>query len=654
LFAITAAFPASLPLWAQEPALQPAVPVADFFRTPLLAEPKLSPNGRHLAARVATGSGRVRLAVLDVDPLGEPRAVAGFSDLDIDEIAWVNDRRLVFDTTDQQSGASRFAPGLWAVDRDGSDERQLIDAWYFRTRAGLRTLPWNWRLHSVLANGSNDVLVQGLVVNNDEVVEISLARLDTTNGRSQNLSEGAPDRVFRWVVDRDGRPAAVTTLREGRFGAYLKSPSGPGWEKWQDADAYTGNYAVPYAVAFDGQLLALGRRPDSSEALFAVDPTTRKLKSDPMVSLDGYDFEGRLVFDRDTRRLVGVHYETDATGTAWLHPAMKAAQDEVNAKLPGTVNRIDCQRCLEVPAMLVTSYSDRQPPVHYTYNRETRTLTRVAASMPWIDSRRMARQDVHRFASRDGLSIPVLVTHPPGTGVGARPAVLLAHGGPWVRGTHWGWQPETQFLASRGYIVLEPEFRGGQGYGFARFRAGWKQWGFAMQDDLADTVQWAARQGWIDPQRECIAGGSYGGYATLMGLVRHHDLYRCGIAWAAPTDIGLLYSISWSDFSAEFQGFGMPVLIGDRVKDADRLKAASPLQQAASVRRPLLLAYGASDRRVPVQHGTAFHDAVRRTNPDVEWIVYGDERHGWRTLETQVDFWSRVEQFLAKHLAPTR
>jgi dipeptidyl aminopeptidase/acylaminoacyl peptidase len=652
LFAAAALLAASALSRAQEPTTRPAVPVADFFRTPMLARPTLSPNGRHLAGAVAAGSGRVRLAVLDLEPLGEPRAVAGFDDRDVDDIAWVNDRRLVFDTTDHQSGSSQFGSGLWAIDRDGSDQRQLIDLWYLSARPGMRTLPWTWRLHSVVADGSTDVLVQGVVLNNNEVVEISLARLDTKSGRSQNLSEGAPDHVFRWIVDRDGRPAAVTTLREGRFVAYLRSPSGSGWERWQDADAYAGNYAVPYAVAPDGQLLALGRRPDSTAALFAVDPTTRRLKPEPMVRLDGYDFRGSLVYDRDERRLIGVHYVTDASGTAWLHPTMKAVQEAVNAKLPGTVNRIECERCLQAPTMLVSSYSDRQPPVFYSYNRDTRALTRIAASRPWIDERVMARQDVHRFASRDGLSIPVLVTHPPDTGVGARPAVLLVHGGPWLRGTYWGWRPEAQFLASRGYVVLEPEFRGSQGYGFSHFRAGWKQWGFSMQDDLADTVEWAARQGWIDPARVCIAGGSYGGYATLMGLVRHHDLYRCGIAWAAPTDFELLYSISWSDVSSEFQGFGMPLLIGDRVKDADRLEAASPLRQAASVRRPLLLAYGASDRRVSVRHGTTFHDAVRRTNPDVEWVVYGDERHGWRTLETQVDFWSRVERFLAKHLPP--
>ena len=226
----------------------------------------------------------------------------------------------------------------------------------------------------------------------------------------------------------------------------------------------------------------------------------------------------------------------------------------------------------------------------------------------------------------------------------------MVHGGPWVRGTHWEWEPTAQFLASRGYVVIEPEFRGSTGYGYKLFRAGWKQWGLAMQDDIADATRWAVQQGWIDPKRVCIAGASYGGYATLMGLARYGELYQCGIDWVGVTDIKLMYDITWSDISEEAKGYSMPVLIGDQVADAQQLKDTSPLERAAQVRRPLLMAYGGADRRVPIDHGKAFRDAVSRTNKDVEWIVYRDEGHGWRTLETQVDFWSRVEKFLDSNL----
>ena len=647
-------------LLAQQPAVvQARVPVADFFRPPLLAQPALSPSGRYLAGAVTAEGKRAQLVVLDLENLGQPKHVAGFDNVDIYSYQWVNDERIVFDVIDGESGAGRpLAPGLWAVNRDGSNYRQLINS--FQNASGGtgahivdRRLPWEWRLHSVLSDGSNEVLVQGLVLNNArEVVDTKLARLDTMTGISRNLGEGAPNHVTRWLVDRQGRPTVVTTWQEGRFRAFVKSDADTTWEKWQDADGLLGSYVVPYWIGFDGQLLVLARRVDDTLALHAVDAKTRVLDPVPIIALKGYDFRGSMVSDAEERRLLGVHYETDARGTVWFDPLMKATQAAVDAQLPATVNRIDCQRCLSVPTVLVTAASDRQPTSFYVYNRNTKSLTSITASRPWIKVPTMGLRDVHRVAARDGLSIPVLVTTPAGKPRGPLAAVGLVHGGPWVRGTHWDWEPQAQFLASRGYMVIEPEFRGSEGYGFKLFRAGWKQWGLAMQDDIADVVQWAVKQGWVDSKRVCIAGASYGGYAVLMGLVRNHDLYQCGIAWVAVTDINLMYSIYWSDTSEEAKNYSMPLLVGDPVADAGQLKATSPVEQAAKVRRPLLLAYGGADVRVPIKHGTEFRDAVGRTNKDVQWVVYPEEGHGWRMLETQVDFWTRVEKFLDRCLGP--
>ena len=646
-------------LLAQQPAVaQARVPVADFFRPPLLAKPSLSPSGRYLAGAVTAEGKRTQLVVFDLENLGQPKQVAGFDHVDIYSYQWVNDERIVFDVIDRESGTGRpLAPGLWAVNRDGSNYRQLINSFHASTRLGTtivdRRLPWEWWLHSVLSDGSNDVLVQGLVFNNArQVVDTKLARLDTMTGISRNLSEGAPNHVTGWVVDRQGRPAVVTTWQDGRFRAFIKSGADTTWEKWQDADALLGSYVVPYWIGFDGQLLVLAQHVDDTWALHAIDAKTRALDPVPMIALKGYDFRGSMVSDPEARRLLGVHYETDARGTVWFDPLMKATQAAVDAQLPATVNRIDCQRCLSVPTVLVTAASDRQPSDFYVYNRNTKSLTSITASRPWIRAPAMGLRDMHRVAARDGLSIPVLVTTPAGKPRGPLAAVVLVHGGPWVRGTHWDWEPEAQFLASRGYIVIEPEFRGSEGYGDKLFRAGWKQWGLAMQDDVADVVQWAVKQGWVDGKRVCIAGASYGGYAVLMGLVRNHDLYQCGIAWVAVTDINLMYSINWSDTSEETKNYSLPVLIGDPVADAGQLKETSPVEQAAKVRRPLLLAYGGIDVRVPIKHGTEFRDAVARTNKDVQWVVYPEEGHGWRTLETQVDFWTRVEKFLDGYLGP--
>jgi dipeptidyl aminopeptidase/acylaminoacyl peptidase len=386
--------------------------------------------------------------------------------------------------------------------------------------------------------------------------------------------------------------------------------------------------------------------------LFAAAAETGELDRLPLVSTPGYDFQGDVVQDTASRRLLGVHYETDAAGTVWFDAGMRALQAQVDRLLPATINRIDCEQCAGSPNVLVTAGSDRQPPLYLLFNRQTEKLTLVAASRPWIDPARMGTRDLLRFKARDGLEIPVLVTQPPGKAAGPRPAVVLVHGGPWVRGTHWRWAPWAQFLASRGYVVIEPEFRGSTGYGDKLFRAGWKQWGLAMQDDVTDATRWAERQGWLDPQRVCLAGASYGGYATLMGLIKEPALYACGFEWAGVSDIGLMYSLAFSDTSDEAKRYGMPVMIGDPVADAAQLTQTSPLQQADRLHQPLLIAHGGEDSRVPIRHGVALRDAVRKTNPQVEWVEYPAEGHGWRELATNIDFWGRVERFLDRQIGP--
>jgi dipeptidyl aminopeptidase/acylaminoacyl peptidase len=174
-----------------------------------------------------------------------------------------------------------------------------------------------------------------------------------------------------------------------------------------------------------------------------------------------------------------------------------------------------------------------------------------------------------------------------------------------------------------------------------------------MQNDIADGVRWAVTQGHVDPQRVCIMGGSYGGYATLMGLVNDPDLYKCGINLVGVTDIGLMFDNGWnfqSDLSEEWKVYGMPIMVGDPVKDAAQFKATSPIQQAARITQPVLLAYGGVDVRVPINHGTNFRDALMRTNKNVEWVEYPEEGHGWALEKNRIDFWSRVEKFLDRHI----
>ncbi|MDH5339368.1 MAG: prolyl oligopeptidase family serine peptidase [Rubrivivax sp.] len=229
---------------------------------------------------------------------------------------------------------------------------------------------------------------------------------------------------------------------------------------------------------------------------------------------------------------------------------------------------------------------------------------------------------------------------------------MPVYGGPWVRGASLSWEAEAQFLAARGYRVVEPEFRGSTGYGARHFHAGWKQWGGAMQDDLIDAVQWAVAQGMIDPTRVCITGGSYGGYAVLMAPIRYPTAFKCAASYAAVTDITAMCDIRWSDISEDSRRYGMPTLIGDPQKDEALLAASSPLKRVTELKIPLLLMQDGEDRRVPMEHWSRFVDAARDAGVEVESHLYPQEGHGLLDPASRAEYYLRLERFLAQHIGP--
>ncbi len=633
------------------------IPVSDFFRSPVLSRPVMSPSGQYVAATMlGERDRREHLVLIDLKDLSKWKVLAAFYDADISRVYWVNDERLVFTIVDkQQPLGSQPGSGLYAVDRDGKyRERRLIKPRYhaFSERQMMdRELSVEHRLHSLIRDGSNDVVVAKANFDvRGEFISETLLRLDTESGQSRMLTDEAPPYARYWGLDRQARPRALLTWRNGKSVLYWKSMANAAWRAVKEYDAYAD--AVPALLAVDAQdtlyFVAPGAEAPEYRSLMRLNLAKDALAGEVIMSTPGYDFSGGLVLGSQGE-LLGIHYLTDARGTHWFKPALKEIQKKVDALLPTTVNHVDCGDCPDPATVLVTSESDRQPAVFYLYDTKSGSLSLLARSRPWIKPETMARRDMSRFSARDGLSIPVHITRPAGQKAPG-PAVVMVHGGPWSRGGEWRWYAASQFLAARGYVVVEPEFRGSWGYGSKLFRAGWKQWGLAMQDDIADATLWAIKQGYANPKQVCIAGASYGGYATLMGLIRYPELYRCGINWVGVTDIELMYTINWSDLSEVTLRYGMPIMVGDREKDAAQLAATSPLKLAGKLSQPLLMAYGGDDRRVPIDHGTRLRDAVAPHNPRLEWVVYNGEGHGFMLEANQVDFWSRVERFLERNL----
>jgi len=667
---------ALLPLLFAAAVVQAAPPsIEDFQRPPAFSGPVLSPDGKHVAAILNPDGKTTSLAVIDTDKPGEALPIKAFGQADIGEVFWLDNDRLAFTVRSRVDGEGwRVVPGLWTLNRDGSGFRQWVDTgpqpgaapqWVelpdgrrrpvssregFGSRDGTpqrsRVFEGNWSLAQAPSPDRPGELVMRHLVGNlqHQVSHVELARLDVATGHRSALTEGGPEHISRWVLDASNTPVFAIGSDERGGGRILWRDGDAGWKTWHETvDGEARRW--PLAVDRAGRLYLLVAE-NSRWALHRADGLAPDAPSVRVVGSSTHDVEPRLLRDADSDQLLGVYFEAELPQATWFSPELAEAQAEIDRRLPGSANQIRCQRCLAVPQLLVSSSSDRRPPRYFLFDRSTRQLTALAASRPWLPEGRP--RQVAATASRDGLRLPMVITHP--ASAGPAPTVLLVHGGPWVRGNFWEWQAEPQFYASRGYLVLEVDYRGSAGYGSRFRRAGDKQWGQKMQDDLDDALAWAVKQGLADPQRVCIVGASYGGYAALMGLAR--GKVSCAVAALAPTDLGKLTSRHWSDMSVEAVNFSIPRHVGDAHADAAMLAANSPIRLVDKLQGPLLLAYGEIDQRVPLAHGTELRDALTAAGRPPEWVSYPGEGHGFYKWEHRQDYWQRIEAFLTQHLAP--
>ncbi len=638
---------------------QPAA-VADalnYVREPEMNQVVLSPSGKRLAMLVNLKDGRRAAAVMDLDPAGPARVVASHGTADIKSVDWVNDDRLVVWAFEKGAWVYEHVGGLFAVDHDGNNLRELVTPAVDDPPQGQavldRRLPLGWWLYRTLDDGSADVLMyEARYSALGERTDSRLARLNTVTGRLTPLDLGMPGGTSHWMLDGKGQPLVAVQSRKGRHRLLHRKGSDSDWEVVQDVDALAASALWPMGLESDQQMIVASRGDGDTLAYFSYDLVQRRLNPDPLVRVARFD-AGSLEFDSRTRLLLGVHLVTDRPQTLWFDERIAAIQKGVDAALPpGRFNRLICGRCESTLTFVVLSQSDRQPGEFYLYQHDTKKIIRVGSHRPWLDEKTQGTRSFHWVDARDGLKIPTVVTHPAGSSLSAAlPAVVLVHGGPWQRGGDRRWSGEAQWLAQRGCRVIEPEFRGSSGFGVKHLTAGFKQWGQAMQDDLADAVAWAANQGLVDAQRVCIVGRSYGGYAALMGPVRNPGVYRCAASVAGVTDLALVFKSWYGDLSEEARRFTLPVLVGDPDKDAALLKAQSPIERVADIKVPVLLVQGAQDRRVPRIAVNRFEHAAKAAGVDLERVDYADEHHGIALPANQADFLRRLDRFLAQSLA---
>jgi len=621
------------------------LPVETFFRKADYGGAALSPSGRYVAL-IAPGEGHHGLVVMDLDTR-EATRMKSPGEGDVIGVTWQTDQRMLVRLGELQTvaGEPPRVAGLVAVNRDGSDSR-LVAGFVIRGTSFQR--PGSVRLLRVM-EGTNDAL---LTARDRNVRSLDVYRYDTVSGTKELLSVDTPGDVSRWVVDFDGVPRAAVTdsIDDDRSAWYVRASAKDPWIKVEEAKLGRLTSA-PMQFDPDGKILYVSARKDGADraAVYEYDVATGKWNG-PVVRHPERDIDAGnagFVVDYPAHKLRGLRYANDRPAAVWFDADWARIQKSVDAALPDTVNVL----AHHGGRWLIVAYSDRDPGEAYLLDDKTMQMQPLLIYRQWIDPKTMATTRWVRYPARDGLSIPALLTVPTNAKGKPAPLVVDIHGGPNVEATSWGFDTEVQFMASRGYAVLQPQFRGTLGFGWKLESSGYRRWGDEMQDDLEDGVKWAAAQGIADPGRVCFYGWSYGGYAALWGAVKNAKLIQCSVGLAAVTSIDYLFDNAQTDLSRLAERSTLLAYeIGDPKTDRARFKRVSPLDQADKVGVPILLGYGASDVRVPLVHGTDFRAALDKYQKPYEWAVYPDEGHGFNRDENRYDLYGRVERFLAGHL----
>lgn len=603
-------------------ALPPLIPLRDFFRNPVETSHELSHSG-DAVAYLKPWENRMNIHVRKPGEATETR-VTSVTERDIAGFMWANDNILVYLL--DQGGDENFH--VFAIHRDGSNLRDLTP--FEETRADLI---------DDLRHDPKHILLQH---NERDKQAFDAYRVNVETGESTRVVEN-PGNITSFLADHEGRVRAAVTADGVNTSLLFRDT-----EEEPFRTLLTTNFRNtlnPLAFTYDNQRLYtasnLGR---DKEAIVVFDPATTNevevLYEHPQVDVSE-------VLLSDHRKIcTGVSFVAAKRGYHFFDPQRRRMQESVEAKLPGVEVSFASSNLAE-DRYLVRTFSDRSQGAYFLYDVAKDELTHLADLSPWLNPDHLAQVRPIVYQSRDGLLIPGYLTLPPGLPARNLPTVILPHGGPWARDT-WGFRATQQFLANRGYAVLQMNFRGSTGYGRKFWELSFREWGLSMQDDVTDGVEWLIDQGITDPKRVGIFGGSYGGYVVLAGLTFTPELYACGVDYVGVANLfTILESIPpyWEPMRRM-----MYEMMGDPEKDADLMRAASPVFHADRIQAPLLIAQGARDPRVKQAESDQMVAALRTRGIEVPYLVKENEGHGFRNEENRFEVYRALEQFFGKHL----
>ncbi len=610
---------------AQAGAGEPApIPLRDFFRNPDITGFQLSPSGDALAY-IKPYENRLNIFVR-VRTGDEEKRLTSVTDRDVTSFFWKGDGRILF--LKDNGGDENFH--LYAANRDGTEPKDLTPF------EGVRA-----QVIDDLEDHPTDVIV-GLNKRNKEIFDAY--RLNVETGELSLAAEN-PGNISSWLTDHAGNLRVATTTDGLNTSLLYRKTSGEPWK-----NVLTTNFRESFSPEFftfdDKNLYGVSNlgRDKAAVVEFDLDAAkeTQVLFEHPEVDVSG------LAYSRKRKVLTAAVFTTWKGDRHFFDAEAEKTYRRLQTKLPGyEVAIISSNR--DEDRYVVRTFSDRSLGAFYLYDVGADELTKLADRAPWLDEARMAEMKPVSFKARDGLTINGYLSLPLGREPKNLPVVLNVHGGPWARDS-WGFSPEVQFLASRGYAVLQINFRGSTGYGRNFWEISFGQWGGAMQDDLTDGVRWLAAQGIADPKRVAIYGGSYGGYATLEGLVKDPDLYAAGIDYVGVSNLfTFLKTIPpYSKHQLEI----MHTILRHPQKDKAWLQAHSPALNAERIKAPLFIAQGAKDPRVNIAESNQMVEALQKRGVTVQYMVKPNEGHGFHNEENRFDFYEAMEAFLEKHVTP--
>jgi dipeptidyl aminopeptidase/acylaminoacyl peptidase len=604
------------------------IPRQVLFGNPERISPRISPDGATLAW-IAPHEGVLNVWTAPVGTegvnWGAARVVTEDSDRGIRVFAWAHDGRHL----------------LYLQDTGGDENWRLYDVdLHIMHRRDLTPYPGvQAQIIAIEKKRPGEVLV-GLNRDNPQLHDVY--RLDL--GTGELVKEVENPGFIGWVADAELNIAAgVAAQADGSEVIMVRGESGGQWQRLIHFAAEDTLTSGPVATSQDGRsMLVMSSAGANTGRLVRLDMASgaaEVLAGDP-----GADVAS-VRLDPDTREPQVVTFLKDRLEHRALDPAVEADLAAIRALHEGDPDIGDADDSDSV--WLVGFTNDTGPIPYFLYDRQRREGQFLFDHQPELSRYQLAPMEALSFTARDGLDIHGYVTFPPGEGRSGLPMVLNVHGGPWVRDT-WGFDAEAQWFANRGYVCMQVNYRGSTGYGKAFVNAGDREWGGKMQDDLTDAVAFAVGQGWADPSRVAIYGGSYGGYAALAGAAFTPDLFCCAVDIVGPSNLKTLIETIppyWAPMVSLFHQ-----RVGDPEADAAFLWSRSPLSRAASIRTPLLIAQGANDPRVKQAESEQIVAALQEAGIDHEYLLYPDEGHGFAKPENRLHFYGAAERFLARHL----